>query len=774
MASLVSRSEALPRRRIPYRMQPEMAGAGDWRTTKGEFMGIRNWHEFGGRLIALAPFVAAGLVGQPAFAQQATDAAVASQETDGLKDIVVTARRREENIMRVPDSISTFSTEQIDSRRLNQVSDFLSYTPNVKIVQEQDSATNEIFIRGIGSNRNQASSVAFVVDGVVLPDPDAFTTDLSDAQRVEVLKGPQGALYGKGALAGAINITTRPPTTEFESEAKVSYGTGNDFGAYAAVGGPVAGDVLLARASIKYQHFDGTLINSLTGKGIDYNNFVKPSLRVIFKPADSLTFDLAGSFYHQTAGNFPYALVNLIMPGGTGGRIDSSAAGTKIYQDQDSGSKRNVYSVALTASYDTGAGTLTSITAYDKIDFSMFQDLDFSPYDLARVPLQTRTTRGVSQEIRFTSPGDRPLRYIVGAYYQNTKRFLNTFASIDACLLGIGGSCFTYPPVPSGVMIPLHLAENTNVDRQYAAFAQVNYDISPALELTAALRYDRDARRQADALLTRIDEKNFGDWQPKLSLAYKPSPQLLIYGTYAQGYKTGLFNTFNTVGGNKPLIVQPEKTNSFELGTKQTLFNRRVQFSAAAFYTAYTNAQEYALDIQSGGQATVNVKKSRIYGFEADMTARPIRGLDLNAGFGYINSRIEDFNGTTDYVGQSLPLTPRYTINLGAQYTYKLSEDSSLSARADFARFGKTVYQDFQNPNTSQFLVQVPYNTVDAQIALTEKNWTLTVYGKNIFSQHYATAGYSRYISSLIFNILGDLVAPAPAATFGAELRTRF
>jgi iron complex outermembrane receptor protein len=699
---------------------------------------------------------------------------LAATDDSRFGDIVVTARRREESVMKVPDSISTFDSRQLESRRLNKIADVLTLTPNVKIVQEQDSATNEIFIRGIGSNRNQASAVAFVVDGVVLPDPDAFTTDLSDAERIEVLKGPQGALYGKGALAGAINITTREPTTDLAGDLRVSYGTGNNFTGFAAVSGPIAGDVLTARVSLKYQNFDGTLINRFTGKGMDHDRYVKPTLRLLFKPSSSLTFDLSGSYYHQNAGNYPYALANLVGPGGTGGQVTTTAVTTPIYNNDDSGSRRSIYELSLRASYAVNFGTFTSITAFDKIDFSMFQDLDFSQFELATVPVQVRTTRGYSQELRFTSPDNKPLRYILGVYYQNTNRFLNTFASIDTCLLGIGGNCSVYPPTPAGTMIPLHLAENTNIDRQYAAFAQMNWDLSSKLELTAAIRYDRDARSQSDVLLSRIDKKSFGDWQPKLSLAYKPSPGALIYATYAHGYKTGLFNTFNTVGGNKPLIVQPEKTDSFEVGTKQTLFDRHLLFSAAAFYTDYNNAQEYALDIQSGGQATVNVRKARIYGIEADLQARPVAGLNLNAAFGYTNSRIRDFNGTSAYVGQSLPLSPRYTLNLGAQYTYKLASDSNLSARVDFARYGRTDYQDFQNPNTNQVLIQAPYNMVDAQVSLTKGNFTLTVYGRNVFNERYAVAAYSRYISALIFGNLGDPVAPAPGATFGAELRAHF
>jgi iron complex outermembrane receptor protein len=699
----------------------------------------------------------------------------AAGDTGGIDEIIVTARRRQENLMRIPDSVSAFTTEQIDAQRLTEIGDFLALTPNVKIIEEQDAATNTIFIRGIGSNRNEASAVAFVVDGVVLPDPDAFTTDLSDAERVEVLKGPQGALYGKGALAGAINITTRPPTTEFQADAKVSYGSGNDFGVYGAVSGPLSGDRLLARVSVKYRHSDGTQINEFTGRAIDYNNFVKPSLDVIFKPTDALTFKLAASYYDQRAGNPPYTLANLIGPPGTGtgGIVDSTVAATPIDHNDSDDSTRKIYDGALTVDYDTSFGTFTWISAYDKINFFMQQDLDFSAVPTATAA-QTRDTRGWSQELRFTSPSNQPLRYIVGAYFQNTRRFLNTNAVIDICLLGLAGNCAVLPQVPSGILLPLHLAQNTNTDDQYAGFGQVNYDLTDKIELTAALRYDRDDRSQFDDLLNRNDKAKFDASQPKASVAYKFSPENMVYATYAQGYKSGLFNTFNTVGGNKPLVVNPEGTNSIEVGTKNSFFERRLLLTAAAYYTKYKDAQEYSLDIQSGGQATVNVRRSRLYGFEAEATARPVRGLDLSAAYGYTKSRILDFNGTGEYVGQSLPSTPLYTLNLAGQYTVTLPGESTLSGRVDFSQFGRTIYQDFQNPDSNQVLRQVPYNTVNAQLAFTHANWTATLYGKNILGSHYVTSAYSRYISALIFAVSGDVIHPAPLATVGGELRVRF
>jgi len=693
----------------------------------------------------------------------------------GLEEIVVTARRREENVMRVPDTISVLSSAEIDNLRLTEIGDFLALTPNVKMLEEQDAATNEIFIRGIGSNRNEASAVAFVLDGVVLPDPDAFSMDLSDADHVEVLKGPQGALYGKGAVAGVIVVNTRQPANQFEANTKVSYGTGNTYDAFVGAGGPLVDDMLLARATVKYQHSDGYFTNQFNGRPVNPDNFVNPTLTFLLKPSDQLTLNIRSSYYTQNAGNPPYTLTNLIGPPGNGtdGVIRSGNSNPPINHNSPDVSHRKIYDASLTASYDTGAGTLTAIAAYDKINFSMYQDLDFTPVPIATAS-QQRDTRGSSEEVRFTSPNDERFRYIVGAYSQYTTRSVNTNATIDACLIGLGGNCSIVPQIPSGIVIPLHLAQNINYDHQYAGFAQVNYDVTDQVELTTALRYDQDRRSQWDQLLNRTDKAKFNAWQPKASLSYKFSPEAMAYVTYARGYKSGIFNVYNAVRGNIPSVVKPERTNGFEAGVKDSLFDRRLVLSAAAYYTRYTDAQEYHLDIQSGGQATVNVERSRLYGLEIQVAARPMAGLGLDANYGYNNSKIQDFNGTAAYVGQPLPSTPLYTLNIGAQYTYTLPQASNVTGRIAFSQYGRTIYQDFQNPNTGILLRQVPYNLVDAQVGFTHNNWTLTVFGKNIFNERYVVSAYSRYISALIFSATGDIVHPAVGDVWGVEFRAKF
>ncbi len=701
--------------------------------------------------------------------QTSTDAGKDNAQAPG--DILVTARRRSESLISVPDSVTAITSAQIAERRLQNISDFLAITPNVRLVREQDSANNSIYIRGIGGgNKGNASSVAVVIDGVILPDPDAYTVDLSDAQSVEVLKGPQGALYGKGAHAGVISITTRQPTEELKFDGKVSYGNRDTFNGFASVSGPIAGDKLLGLLSYKRQDTDGLMKNDSTGGNLDYVHSNKISGRLIAKPTDTLTFDASASYYDGKEGSPPYVAVDILGTGST--TVTSAQADTRIMHDRSDAGRRKITTAAFTASLDLGWADLKSISAYYRIRFQATQDLDFTALDVADV-VSARFTRGISQELRITSRSDQPLRYIFGVYYQNTKHSNDQTASLDFCFLGVI-PCSTPPLTVSGTQIPVHAADNMTTTNTYAAFGQINYDILHNLELTAALRFDRDEPQLEDGLAGRDASTHFSALQPKISIAYKPSKSLTIYATAARGYKPGVINQPTPNPRFLP-IAKKEIADSEEIGVKGNLFDHRATATLALFHTRFKDAQIFQVDIENGGNQTANIDHVEIKGGEAQIEVRPARGFDVNAAFGYTKTDIRNFDGSSNYVGQSMPDQPRFTLNLGAKYKHDLGDNVSITPRIDFFRFGKTSFQDFQDPNPSEYLKQNPYNTVDTQVAFTRGAWTLTAFGKNIFDKNYVNAAFTRYLSTLIFVPLGkDVIAPAVGASYGVELRTSF
>ncbi len=697
----------------------------------------------------------------------------AEQQADAPdQDIIVTARLRSESLSKVPDSITAFSSTMIAERGLTGLSEYLALMPNTKIVQEQDLGTSEVYIRGVGSNKGQAPSVAFVLDGVVLPDSDAFTVDLSDAEQVEILKGPQGALYGKGALAGAVVVRTRKPTDQFEGEIKLGAGSFDTYSIYGRVGGPIAGSGLLGQITMKYSDTDGPYKNAYNGKPLWNDKSFKLAGRLIADLGGTITAEIAGTYVRQRAGNPPYTAINLLN--GSGREITSAQAKLPIAHDGIDKGGRDVYIASLIINADLGFGTLTSTTAYDKTEISFLQDLDFLALNVAEVNPNARSTRSFSQELRLTSNDEGPFTYVLTGYYQDTRRNTLIGADLDLCFLGVF-PCPTPPGVESGMLISLPIQDTRRHTKSWAVAAQGNLAITSNLDLTLALRYDRDTPVELDVLHGNIRRKaTFDDWQPKASLSYRPTDNLTLYTTYAHGYKSGAFN--NVAAGNPIFkeVVSPEKTDNIEAGIKGRVPEAGLTFTAAAFHTNYKNSQQFQVDLSSGGNQIINVAKTKIWGLEADVTFRPVRSWVINGSVGYTKSNIRDFNGTGAFIGQSLPYQPRYSFNLGTEYRIEAG-DWKIVPRIDYSRQGKTSFQDFQNPNPNEFLYQKNSENVDARISLTRDNISFAFYGKNIFNTRYAVSAYSRYISSLIFVPLNrDFILPSARRSFGIEARATF
>jgi iron complex outermembrane receptor protein len=684
-----------------------------------------------------------------------------------LEEIVVTARKREENLQEVPDSINAFSAAQIEERRLDRIADAIALTPNVHMVNDQDAGTNIITVRGIGTNRNLPASVAYVVDGVILPDSDAFSADLADVERIEVLKGPQGGLYGRNAIGGVINLTTKRPTNEFEADIKAGYGNGDTVDVFAAAGGALIPDTLLARAMVKYYDTDGWIRNRFTGDDLDRDESVKVTGRVIWQPTEALSFDLRASYYDQDTSALWFSPVNVLDT--TGGRITEDLADVEPNQNDDAYSEREIFDIALVAELETDLGTFMSISAYDEIDVEFLEDLDITPLTVTDDATQTRRTEGFSQELRFTSPADRRLRYIVGTYYQNTERDVATSVSLDFCFLVPLPFCPTPPGVESGILVPLNLNTTSGEFDQWAVFAQANYDLTDALELTFALRYDEDKRKQLDLLTGRRDSATFDDLQPKVSLAWQATDDVMLYATYAEGYKSGAFNPPPGPGAFFPLVVQQEGTDSYEIGIKSTWLDGRLLANAALYYTDYTNAQVFQLDLTTGGQVAFNARESELKGGEIELAALPIEGFEFTTSFGYNEAEFEDFDGTGLFDGNWLPNTPRYNLNVGGRYEHPLATGMKLVGRVDYHRNGRIYFAQ------DNFVYQPSYHTVDLQLGVEGDRWTVTLWGENVFDQDYATSAYSRFISPLIFGaLLIDPVQIDPGAKYGVQVRWSF
>ncbi|RIK92540.1 MAG: hypothetical protein DCC73_12235 [Proteobacteria bacterium] len=675
-----------------------------------------------------------------------------------LEEIVVSSRKREENLQTVPDAITAFSERAIESAGIEKVDDFLALTPNFEIRNDQQPGVFTMTVRGVSQVRNGEPPVAFVIDGVTLPSVNAFTQDLYDVERIEVLKGPQGALYGRNAIGGAINVITKQPSNELEGFVKARAGKGNDFKVSAGVSGAIVEDKILARVSGYYHNSDGLLNNVYLNQDADWEESGGFRARVVTYLNDNLTLDVRGSYNKLEAGSAYYVNTESTFIGNAVGIIQSDVAGEADVE---------MWDISAKLDWETSAGTLTSITGYNDVYELNYQDIDWTPISFLEGYLLD-DVQGFTQEIRFTSPSDQRFRWFVGSFYQNIDKYRLTdaYVNLNFILNGDGDPA-------DKILVPAAYAPQEQDYVTYSLFGQINYDITDQLELTLALRWDRDERNdfQANAIPGGLaSSATFEEIQPKVSLAYKPNDDLLLYATAARGYRPGGFNPPNTIQD----AYGKETLNSYELGVKSTLAEGRVRFNAAAFYVDYSNQQFFLLEVTpSGGlvQLLANGQSSETYGFEAELTASVLDGLDLAAGFGYTDGKIKDFGsfatfpgGTDRFDGNKLPNTSKYTLNLSVQYTLPLNDELNLVSRIDFRRMGKT-YWALDNVDT-----QGGYNLVDLRMGIENDAWRLTAYGKNVFDVKYTEQAFIKEFSGFVT----DTAWPSKPASWGIEGSYKF
>lgn len=642
-----------------------------------------------------------------------------AQDGEG-NEIIVTARQRSESIQQVPDSVTAFSAAQIEEAGIRSIDDVTALMPNVSLVDSQDAGTVAISIRGIGQVRNGEAPVALVVDGVQMTSTDMIKQAMYDLDQIEVLKGPQGALYGRNAIGGAINITTKRPTNDFEARIGVEYANGDDRRLSGAISGPLVPDLLLFRVAADYRKFDGVLHNVTLDRKVDFVEDLNLRGRLILTPSERLTFDLKGTYGDTDGGASWYIPLPDGQPNNTAIPIQNDFLGT---------SPRKAKDASLKIDYELDPFTLTSVSAYNDTKIDLLEDLDWTPLSILGAR-QIRGYESFSQELRLTSPSSLDLRWTLGAYLLDAEKSVDTTLLLSPDPQSSGLAPSDYAPFP--------LAGADEKIRTLAAYGQVNYDVTDAFELTAALRYDHDDREQVNRLVPGPNRKStFDEWQPKLSLKYEVTPDSMVYATAARGFRSGGFNP--PTGVFAP-IYRPEVADTLELGTKNSLASRTVTLNAAAFYMRYKDQQVFILNVAD--QGIVNVAKTDIYGFELETTARPSRNFEMGGSLGFIDSKVKDFDGTERFHGNKVPLTYRWSYAMFGQYKALISSSADLIARVDLTGMSGN-YWHIDNADR-----QDAVKLVNARLTLEAPRYSVAVYASNLFDERYTEEFFAKEFSA--------------------------
>jgi iron complex outermembrane receptor protein len=656
--------------------------------------------------MAIAAVLAAGAVPLHAAAPTAADT---------LEEVVVTAQRRSERLQDVPVSVTAFSETQIRDAGIKDTADFIGLTPNVTFDTSFTVGNSFVTARGVQQINNADPPVAIVVDGVAQGNQKQLKMDLFDVERIEVLKGPQGALYGRNAIGGAINIITKQPTDHLTGFLEAGTGSGSLKDVVGALSGAIVKDKLLFRVSGEYKDSDGQITNYFLNKKVDFYTGRDIRGKLLWLPTDDLSFD--------------FRVAHIGNDGGSTYDIPIPTTFTDPTNVQDLQPRANILGhsklksdeMTLKVDYKVGGGTLNYIAGWTKLRENYYGSLGFcNPVDCPGGffgfgtvdQAQDLRIRMVSHEVRYTSSADQKLRYIVGAYYLDTSRDLSTVAT----LVDLG-------------FFPIVNNNEHNINKAYAGFGQLDWDFIDKTTLSLSLRHDQDERHQTDQATGNQRARSFSSWQPKATLTRKFSDRQLGYITYSTGFRSG---GFNGVGQLDPF--KQENLRNIEAGYKSSWMDNRLIVNVAAFLEKDRDFQWFYVDLNAGGaQVISNIPRVEMKGLELETQMLFTPGWTGFLNVGILKSEIKEVNAAiagVAAVGNKPPKTVPSKVNIGTQYEWNVSS-ALAKVRVDFERRGKKYW------HTDNVDVMNPVSLLSARASLTFGDWEVAVEGKNLLNKYY-------------------------------------
>lgn len=662
--------------------------------------------------------------------------------------IIVTARGRPEAQIAVPDTVTVFTQDDIVRRKLTTIDDFIAETPGVFMINDQDPGTNMITVRGVSTNRNQSPSIAYVVDGLALPDSELFTLRTYDVARVEILKGPQGALFGRSASGGAVNIATNDPTEVAGGAASFGAGNGFTWTADGVVNAPVSDRVQLRLAG-SFRNSDGFIRNSYLDKKVD--GFISRNLRLKANIAISETSALKLRFgWANEEGGAAY-ISSENVTGRNGGRL-SGAILTDPQGDFEGRASRKWWGAQATIEQELGDSLMLSWSGgYDNYHKDFVEELDFrhdTPVTLGGVPLFPDGIQPISQpvdieawtsEVRLTSQAAGPLRWHTGFFFQRLERDRTD----------------DFGPLLFGAE-PQRAETRSN---QIGLFAQASYDVLPTLEATLGIRYDRDRRKEdtvgTDTATTYARRaQTFDKWQPKVSLAWHPSQEFTAYATGSVGFKSGGFNPLPGAADIWTANFAAETVKSMEAGIKSRLADGRVRLALAGFVTDYSNFQN---TVFLGNSVVLSVPKVNVHGLEASAQADLGLGFRVDGGAAWTRSRVGRYTtpnptpepgepAMVDLTGKRTPNAPDWTLNGGIGWQGDAGR-AKVDARLSVAYVSRV---DFEIDN---ILHSPGYASVDGRVGIDLGPWGFEIWTKNLFDKRWAISAFGQQQLPLLLGL---------------------
>ncbi len=701
-------------------------------------------------------------------------------------EIVITAQRRSQNIQDVPISVLAVSGKDLIASGIKNTQDLGQITPNVTIISPIGAGNQPLItIRGIGLNdysTNNAGPNGVYVDDVYISAPSAQNMALFDVAQVQVLKGPQGTLYGRNTVGGALVFNSNRPSDDFGGTAHVEYGAYNTFQLEGAVTGPITPD-LDGRISAVYNHSDGYYHNALTNSNIDNVNNEAVRLQLLYKPTDKLKIYFATTLGYVDNHPQPYGHIGVLQPGTqssaspvfctpaqayAGGCVDMFGYGTQPYWKGSFDREQNLTNLAaitqFRVDYTMGPVVLTSITSWQYDDKFHPEETDSSPNNLITATYGVHSNT-YTQEFR-AAHTSKNFNWVVGAYYLHERLRQNQPISFF-----YDGDKFGGFGIPAGAgafdgIAQISYDRSSQMIDSGALFGQADYTFDK-LTFTVGARYTSERKAFNYFGSTQYQAGGLGNYGPvgdfihedqavinsnvtwRAALNYAFTPQIRVYGSAATGFKSAAFNgAFLSNDPNQVAVqlqpIKPETVTTYEIGEKASFFNRRLVLDSAVFYNDYRNEQVFATVTQnivtgsgtvitSTAPALTNAPQAYTEGVEVELTAAPVHGLLVTLQPAWLNTHLgaPRFGAIDD---KELANAPHFTLTAIADYRLDLSNGDDIDFRWN-SNFRSHYFFDSTN---DPYIQQNAYWLHNLNVTYqSSQHWEVGLFVRNLLSQKY-------------------------------------
>lgn len=764
---------------------------------------------------SLAPTCLILVLSGSLFAQEAGDDSGEAEARElMLEEVTVTAQRRAQSLQEVPISVTAIDGERIKEGGIMTVSDIALETPNFTFTQF-NVGEPQYYLRGIGNTNDSAGAdpaVATFIDDVYIGRTGGTSTDLFDLERVEVVRGPHGTLFGKNVVGGAISLYTRKPSQEFDSSFGVTVGNFNQYMVRGLVNGRMT-DNLAGKFSFSKQKRDGYVDNVIDG--LEYHDADNTSLRgqVLYAPNDDVEVlfgldyskdDLTGNcrnvnnLYDNDPLGVAAAFYEPVIAATTGGDIRKCASSAPA------GQRREVNGGLLRVDWNLDAATFTSISAYRQADYKWSEDLAGLPWGVTTFNLIDQAEEDssqFSQEFRLTSSGGETFDWLVGAFYMNedverAENFIGAFG----------------PPIAAQGFFLLDgdiVYGQDNTTKSYALFAKLDWHIGDALTLSVGGRYAKDEKSIRQNLINQENpardvgfltvighpdpqvvlgipangpagligylttgnagllsvpfsvraNDSWSEFLPSADINWRFNDNNMVYFSYAEGYKSGAFQSQTPFPEQAVVPLEPENVKNYEVGIKSELAGNRLRVNASLFRMDYTNLQVFQLvgSLLVGGNAEATSQ-----GLELDVTALLTENWSLGAAYGYLDAEYDVYLlGAADLSGNRLPRSSEHSGSVNTTYTFGLSGGAALDLSAVYS-----AQSDFYfDPANSASQLEDGFGLLDASVTWRSagNRWVVSAWGRNLTDEEYRT-------HSIVSNIAGSVDLWNLPRTYGVTL----